>query len=835
MKLISAHINGFGNISGKDFNFNEDITSFCEKNGFGKSTLAAFIKHMFYGTTTNDKDIYRPHNTNDFRGTLTFSLDSDIYRIERDFSKNNSFKIFKNTSEISLDNNIPGEYFFSLNKESFDKTMLINSSDLEIEAKEDIKAKMANYVLKSSDSVDSKNVIKALNEKKSIYVNNKNTGKIELTKNKLATLKNLEEQNDDLIRSLPSKEKELVSLNEEITSNKNQIISANEYDAKVRDKNQSIELEEEYKKKEKEYIDYLNSYYPNGIPEVNEEEKIQEELALKHQYERDVSTLDLTSQEKEKLDSLSNHFSCMKPSVDVIKSISNDINQYNLCLNQKIVEFTDEENKIIELFDNNNDNISKLEAEFSNYKAKKTQLNNIPSHVQQSVTSKRKTSSKLSFICSIISVLIIAVGIILGFVISTYLFILCGVGLLLLGVGAFLYLNTKNTNNEIIMVDNEEYKKKEKEINDIVINLKATFLYFSVYEDTIDDSYFKFKEKYNKYLSLKEEKERNIKVKEETSLKLKELKDKISSFFISYKYDISNDFSSILMSINSDLKEYENLIFKQNQTKDKKDKLNNDIKEINILINSFIDKYQISDIDLYCQNALTNRLTLSIKSKAKEESKTKYENFISTHEIDETINPVEIDVKEISDLNDKLTTQKTNFENEINNIKTKIAENQQEIDTKDDLEEELKTYQHYIDIIDKTIKAIKTAKSNLNAKYLNPVKTNITKYSSLLNSTFDFSKVELNEELNIRMIDNGQSYDKSEFSSGETVIYLLCYRLAILDEIFSKTKDKNFLIIDDVFMNLDDENIKKVIPFLHEISKERQIIYFTCHSSRKLI
>ena len=49
MRLISCHIENFGKLSQLDLDFSHEIHSVYEKNGWGKSTLAAFLKIMFYG------------------------------------------------------------------------------------------------------------------------------------------------------------------------------------------------------------------------------------------------------------------------------------------------------------------------------------------------------------------------------------------------------------------------------------------------------------------------------------------------------------------------------------------------------------------------------------------------------------------------------------------------------------------------------------------------------------------------------------------------------------------------------------------------------------------
>ena len=44
MKLLECHVDNFGKLSNYDYRFSEGLTVIQEPNGFGKSTLAAFIK-----------------------------------------------------------------------------------------------------------------------------------------------------------------------------------------------------------------------------------------------------------------------------------------------------------------------------------------------------------------------------------------------------------------------------------------------------------------------------------------------------------------------------------------------------------------------------------------------------------------------------------------------------------------------------------------------------------------------------------------------------------------------------------------------------------------------
>lgn len=71
--------------------FNNGLNQLIEENGWGKSTLTAFIKVMFYGfdnsskrdSYENERKRYKPWNGGIYGGNITFCLDdNDIRYIE---------------------------------------------------------------------------------------------------------------------------------------------------------------------------------------------------------------------------------------------------------------------------------------------------------------------------------------------------------------------------------------------------------------------------------------------------------------------------------------------------------------------------------------------------------------------------------------------------------------------------------------------------------------------------------------------------------------------------------------------------------------------------------
>ena len=57
MKLIRCHIENFGILHDFDYVFNAGINVIHAENGWGKSTLASFIRVMFYGFDKETKEL----------------------------------------------------------------------------------------------------------------------------------------------------------------------------------------------------------------------------------------------------------------------------------------------------------------------------------------------------------------------------------------------------------------------------------------------------------------------------------------------------------------------------------------------------------------------------------------------------------------------------------------------------------------------------------------------------------------------------------------------------------------------------------------------------------
>ena len=180
MKLKELYIENFGGLHQYALNFDAGITTVVEPNGFGKTTLAEFIRAMFYGFPRKSKTLekslrqkYTPWNGGQFGGNLTFEYERRCYRVERTFGTNpkgDTFAVIDLETGRKTDR-FPeelGQALFGLDGESFERSTYLpqmrEPGSLTTAA---IQAKLSNLVEGSADVAGFEKAMAVLRAKRS--------------------------------------------------------------------------------------------------------------------------------------------------------------------------------------------------------------------------------------------------------------------------------------------------------------------------------------------------------------------------------------------------------------------------------------------------------------------------------------------------------------------------------------------------------------------------------------------------------------------------------------------------------------------------------------------
>lgn len=170
MRLVSLNISNFGKLSNYKIDFTENPTVILENNGWGKSTLAAFIKVMFYGFDGESKRLpkdrerekYRPWNKELYGGMIVYEASGRKYEISKVFGEKEKdddcvlCDYMTRLRILDVDAAHLGISLFSLDEKSFMRSVFIAQNDVRVheEGQEDISDGISAKIGNLSDATD---------------------------------------------------------------------------------------------------------------------------------------------------------------------------------------------------------------------------------------------------------------------------------------------------------------------------------------------------------------------------------------------------------------------------------------------------------------------------------------------------------------------------------------------------------------------------------------------------------------------------------------------------------------------------------------------------------
>lgn len=189
MKLISLYIENFGGLSQYELEFEAGITTVMEPNGFGKTTLAEFIRAMLYGFPRKSKTLekslrqkYAPWNGGQYGGNLVFEHQGQCYRVERTFGatpKGDTFTLIDLSTNRKTDrfSEELGQEIFGLDADSFERSTYLPQMREEGQlATASIQAKLTQMVEDGSDVANFDKAITTLRAKRSALIPYRGSG-----------------------------------------------------------------------------------------------------------------------------------------------------------------------------------------------------------------------------------------------------------------------------------------------------------------------------------------------------------------------------------------------------------------------------------------------------------------------------------------------------------------------------------------------------------------------------------------------------------------------------------------------------------------------------------
>lgn len=134
-----------------------------------------------------------------------------------------------------------------------------------------------------------------------------------------------------------------------------------------------------------------------------------------------------------------------------------------------------------------------------------------------------------------------------------------------------------------------------------------------------------------------------------------------------------------------------------------------------------------------------------------------------------------------------------------------------------------------LDAILQAEKFLKLARENLSGRYLDTMRDRFAHYMATLTGK-EAPVFTMNGQFRASIRAAGAGRDSDAFSVGVRELIALCERLSLIDVMFEG--ERPFLVLDDPFANFDDGTVERAYRLLAAIADRYQILYLSCHSSR---
>lgn len=851
MKLIACHIENFGKLSNADYAFENEITQFCEENGFGKSTLAAFIKAMFYGLPSvrantkefNDRKRFYPFSGAKFGGYLTFEMGGKAYKIVRYFDKKSEtadeLVVYCNNSPCSALGVDIGKAVFGVDKESFERTVFITSEIEDMCATGSISAKLNNFV----DNSDSENTFddacdRLEKAKKRLKAARGEGGLINERKKEIQSLRSEIHDLESVSQSLQQQYKEANGLRRAIEDKEKQVRESQNI-------NRMLEHWEQYENmalrlsEEEQALHEIERKYPAGLPTSAEIDALKECVGKTVSLSGKREAVEFSDENKSRLTYLSKVFAEGVPDDNAMRDLQSDINKIaalRVRADTASAPLSERDSALAYKFERGlptNAEMASVTAEIEQYRKLDAQWKEQSDIVTTGVPVKpRKNGAYLT--AAIGAMIFIIAGIICLIAVNAVLGgTALGIGAVALFVDGFLFLHAGKSNAYTVAVDAHAVKDRA-EMKQIEERVRAFLVPYGCYSPNgIVFDFAAFEKDLNEYLDKQETDDKNEKERQAMCNEIEELVQKAKDIFL--RYDVAeDDLQAACMRLQNNISEYARLCKDAESVNTAQTNTADEISRQRQKISALLQPYAIEpQIDLSAQvDALhrdaenTTRLKKELADKKNELQRYKHKYALTRKPIAEKC--------DIDALEGEIASERA----QLAVVTGRIAEDESAVEQLDDKrgsltekEENLQTLQAKYATLDATLRLLRQAERNLKDRYIAPIKANFLQYAQTIEKTLG-EKAEMDENFNITFERGGEWRSDRHLSAGQRSVCSLCFRIALVNNMY--TEEKPFLIMDDPFVNLDATHMEKTLQAVKALSKDNQILYFSCHASRKI-
>lgn len=864
MRLISCHIENFGKLSDYNCSFDKEINCFCEENGWGKSTLMAFLRVMFFGLQNDakrndidsDRRRYRPWQGGVFGGRLEFEVHGKRYivsRIFKDKEANDEFELRDgDTNLISNDYSSKlGEEIFKLNNDSFIRSVFITQNDCVTSATDSINAKMGNIADNTGD-IDSyekaMDILKSYLDRNSAtratgYVRKLKDEKSEVYSeiNGAVSVESAMKQYEERISNNSRKLSEIRKRQNELTSKQ---------DALLKSKNAQT-VREVYKglcedlKDKEAVLKKAEDFFPVKVCDDESVRKFKNAVVELNRLESEKAAYELSAIQESRLSELKEHFVQTIPSEEELTTLSSN--------NQKLMKLMQSINEN-ELSENEKADFDRLEKLFEgcenpSYEASDTMnAYNELMGKKPVLETKRTTLSMYQFNYKkksnipwlmIVGIILILSGCSALLLDNNLLWIASGVGIILFIAGIFVKPKKNDPALDNINMLSNETDELEVQINALKEKINSKLLAYNLPTD--EASLFSSIQRLNSMArdyEILSQKKSSVEADERKNI-CKEQSEIIEKYLKQYNYVfLPGDYLDAIYKITSDAKDIRILKEKEDNYRKACEKAAEQKGRITDFLNEYgfdtsVNYVTFSDtLSMKCReldDAITKVREAGQKKAAyEEENDTKAAMESSDENEDIDLNELADELRVLSDNEKAVLDQMSIDRNQANELSERFDRLMENRERYDELTQQISEGEKTLDLVKAAKESLEKAKEALTQEYMQPLLDGFNKYFKVVAKSEKPFMMDANAKLSLD--EYGMQRDISLLSQGYRDLIGVALRASFVDAMYPT--ESPVLFLDDPFVNLDDMKISGAKDLLEKISKDYQVIYFTCSKSR---
>lgn len=819
MKIIELYAENFGKLSAYRCSFSDGINSFVEDNGFGKSTLAAFIMAMLYGIDDsrkssldeNDRKKYAPWQGGAFGGWLTFETDGKQYRVERSFAvkaSEDTFALFdlETESESHRFSQSLGEELFGIDRDGFLRTVFLSERNLSGKnTNQTISAKLSDLVGVEGDIGGFDNAIKLLDERRKFYQKKGGSGEIQdlraqmhATEAELDILKAKRESSAEYERNIAEAAEGIGALRE----SKNSLLA----------QQKNIAAERERAAAEKMHADMIAAMDADLERKAEIEKFFGGKIPEEHEIKSASDALIEISRLEGALADMSTDTELSR-----LEAIFRPEDSEQRCRSMADLAETLEVQR------------AKLASEASDISAPPSPFKRTPTEEQieraaLAVSEKKEKKGSVGLPLILVSTLLALIGVTLGLFINPILYSVIILAVLPIIIFIFKRKSAKSDASNAFDLDgfiNETYGDEARFDSAFaaLIRMRADL------------------EKYN--LAKKSAEERAL-ARKALEDKIREGDSTLEQFLSRFPFTDATSKRAAAEQVLKLRARYGILLDSDAQSSEKRLRMRQRIGELRDSYERFVSSYETvtgEPINEIRRKLTEYELIKSSLAKRRREA----HSYALEHKIDENALPREPRAPQVSQselaskisaIDEKLIAAertKGRLENEYLAIMREIERIDELEQRVMEIKEKIDVYSDNLAVITKSKDLLATAKSNMTARYIGPTKEAFLRYVEMIDGAS--AEYTMDTTFTVSRLDMGKSRQAEAYSRGTQDLYILGLRLALIDSLY--TDDKPPIILDDPFTSFDDKHVRRALALMTELAKKRQILYFTCSASRK--